>query len=123
MKILVTDDDKAILKMLEFKLQTSGYEVLTAENGEEFRRKAFEEKPDLIILDIWLGNQNGALIYDDILAKGFDSNVPVIFLTALAQDRPETPAASGRKYVLRGKPFDPDDLVREVGDLIRPDVA
>jgi two-component system, OmpR family, alkaline phosphatase synthesis response regulator PhoP len=120
MRILVTDDDKAILKLLEYKLQTSGFDVITAQNDEEFRQKALTEKPDLLILDIWLGNQNGALLYDEVLARGFDPQIPVIFLTALAQDRPQTPASSGRKYILRGKPFDPDALIKEINELIRP---
>jgi DNA-binding response OmpR family regulator len=123
-RILVIDDDKSILNLLKFKLSSEGFEVQTAQNDEEFRQKVREDKPDLLILDIWLGNKNGALVYDSLLAEGFDQQVPVIFLTALAQDRPQAPSAAppgtpGRKVVLRAKPFDTDDLIKDIQKLVR----
>ena len=122
-RILVIDDDKSVLNLLKYRLGVEGFDVVTAQNDEEFRTLAFEQKPDLIILDIWLGNKNGAFIYDSLLAKGFDHRVPVIFLTALAQDRPEaqpsSPPASGRKVMLRSKPFDPDALIKDIQTLVQ----
>ncbi len=112
--ILVVDDDKKILKMLEFHLVSEGFDVVTAKNGDEFRLKALSEKPRLIILDIMLGTENGALIYNELLLSGLDRQIPVIFLTALAEDRPPSPAGPGHTYALYSKPFDSDKLVREI---------
>jgi two-component system, OmpR family, alkaline phosphatase synthesis response regulator PhoP len=117
-KILVVDDDKAILELLRFELSSQGYEVVTAQNRDEFRAKALSEKPDLVILDIMLGSYNGAILYDEILGEGFDRRIPVIFLTALAQDRPPSPASPGRTYALYSKPFDPQQLLEEIGHLV-----
>ncbi len=60
-KILVVDDDKEFLEILQESLPTHGFEVSLAQNGEEFRQQVFTSKPDLIILDIMLGESNGGM--------------------------------------------------------------
>ena len=118
-KILLVDDEEQILELLKFELNSEGFEVFTACNEKEFRHHALSEKPDLIILDIMLGDKNGPLIYDELLAKGLiDRSIPVIFLSALAEDRPPVPAMPGRTYALHGKPFESEELIREIRSLI-----
>ena len=118
-KILVVDDDPAIIKLLEFYLMSSGFEVLTAQNGEEFRQKAFTEKPDVIVLDIMLGETDGAVLYQDLLLEGLSSKTPVVFLSALAHDISPTPPRPGRTYSLLGKPFDPEQLAEKIACLVQ----
>ena len=116
--ILLVDDDRTILRLLEFELMSEGFNVVTARNGEEFRSKALSGKPSLIVLDIMLGTENGALIYNELLLNGLDRQIPVIFLTALAEDRPSSPASPGHTYALYSKPFDSERLVREIHALV-----
>lgn len=117
-KVLVVDDDPEILELLELTLSTFGFEPELAKNAEEFLSKAWTVKPDIIILDIMLGEANGPEIYDKLLASGFDPKVPIIFLSALASDRPSVAPQQGRRYSLLGKPFDPDKLVEEISHLV-----
>lgn len=121
-KILVVDDEKPIRELLRHKLSVQGFEVLTAKNEKEFRDHAFEQKPDLIILDIWLKDRIGTEIYNDLLNLGLDAAVPVIFITALVEDYPKGRSNSmdeGRKkYVLYSKPFDFEKLVKEIDCLL-----
>ncbi len=117
-KILVVDDEWAMQELLRNVLSLSGYDVSVAGNDVEFREQAFSCKPDLIILDLMLGNKDGSQVYNQLLAEGLDSGIPVVFLSALAQDRPPTPPRPHRKYSLIGKPFDPDELVRQLAEVV-----
>ena len=119
-KILLVDDEVLFLELLRFNLEDEGFEIATACNEEEFRSSVLSEKPDLIILDIMLGGKNGPLIYDDLLAKGaLDRSVPVIFLSALVEDRSLTPVMPGQTYALCGKPFESEILLKEIHTLIK----
>jgi len=117
-KILLVDDDKLVLNLMSRWFGDKGYEISVANNSEEFLTKAMSEKPNLIILDIMLGNDNGPLVYDQLLNKGFDSKVPVIFLSGLAQDRPDAPISAGRTYTMHSKSFDLNKLTEEIEVLV-----
>ncbi len=79
-KILIVDDDKDILKVLEANLKFENYEVITAENGFEAYEKAKIENPDLIILDLNLPDIDGIQVCQK-LREG-DVDIPIIMLTA-----------------------------------------
>ena len=117
-RILVLDDEWPMQELLRNVLTLSGYEVDIAGNDKEFREHAFAQKPDLIILDLMLGNTDGSQVYNQLLAEGLDANIPVVFLSALAQDRPPVWPRPDRKYSLIGKPFDPDELVRQLAEVV-----
>ena len=118
-KILVVDDEWSMQELLSLILVMAGFDVVLAGNEEEFRRETRAHQPDVIILDIILGNQNGVQVYEELLKEGLDPDIPVVFLSALAQDRPPTPPQPGRRYALIGKPFDSDVLVRELRSLVK----
>ncbi len=117
-KILVVDDDPPILELLKFDLMSEGFNVVTAKNEMEFRNAVDNERPALIILDIMLGDKNGALIYNELLGKGLQRSTPVIFLSALASDQTPAPAAPGRSYALLGKPYDSEELIKEIRTML-----
>ena len=118
-KILVVDDEPDMLEVLGHALLYAGFEVLKAQNETQFEQLALGEKPDAIVLDIMLGDQDGPQIYQKLLDNGFDRNVPVVFLSALAQDRPLTRPQQGRTYALLSKPFDHHELVEELRGLVQ----
>lgn len=117
-RILVVDDEWPMQELLRNVLTLSGYEVDIAGNEAEFREKAFAQRPDLIILDLMLGASDGSEVYHQLLSEGLDASIPVVFLSALAQDRPSTPPRPDRKYSLIGKPFDPSELVRQLSEVV-----
>jgi two-component system phosphate regulon response regulator OmpR len=115
--VLVVDDQPSMRDLLREILEMSGFEVSLARDGKEFRKRVFTQRPDIIILDILLGEEDGTEVYQELLSEGLDPDIPVIILSALAGDQPPTPPAGGRKYALFGKPFDPGRLVREMREL------
>ena len=118
-KILVVEDDRDIAQLLSFILTAENYEVALASDEQEFRREAFKARPDLIILDIMLGDENGPEVYEKLLGEGLDAGIPVIFLSALASHVQQSAPRPGRNFALVAKPFDPNKLVSEIASLLK----
>jgi DNA-binding response OmpR family regulator len=113
-KILLVDDERDIITLITPRLIASGYDVITALDGEEALDKAKKEKPDLIILDIMLPKINGYQICDTLKSDLKYKNIPIILFTAKAQD---DDIKSGKKvgadaYVT--KPFDSTMLMGQI---------
>ena len=85
-KILVVDDEIYIVHILDFSLGMEGYEVLTALDGEQALEKARAEKPDLVVLDIMLPDTDGFAICRGMRADRALASIPVIILTARAEE-------------------------------------
>ena len=83
MKILVVDDEELLVKGIRFNLQNEGYEVISGSNGKEAVELAKAQHPDLIILDVMMPEMDGMTACSVI--REF-SNVPIILLTAKADD-------------------------------------
>lgn len=82
-KILIVDDEKNIADIIAFNLKKEGYQVITAGDGEEGVKMAFEENPDLILLDIMMPKMDGYEACKKIREK---KNTPIIMLTARAEE-------------------------------------
>ena len=83
-KVLVVDDEKAIVDILVFNLQKEGYNVITASDGEEGLNKALNENPDLIILDVMMPKLDGIGVCKQIRQKNITT--PIIMVTAKADE-------------------------------------
>jgi len=83
-KILIIEDEEDLVKGLKLNLADEGYEVDWASNGEEGLRKAIEETPDLIILDIMLPKKNGLDVCRELRQKHV--TIPIIMLTAKGEE-------------------------------------
>lgn len=117
-KVLVCDDDPAILRLVELNLEIEGYDVFTAHHGEEAYEVAMRENPDLIILDIMMPRMNGYETCEKLKATDQTKQIPVIFLSAKAQ---QSDIEKGRSYGVADyltKPFDPEELIRVVERLL-----
>ena len=111
-KILVIDDEQSLLEVLEIVLGRSGYEVRTAAT-EEAGYAAFREfKPDLVLLDLRIGGVGGLELLNQL--KETDPLVPVIVITAYSTWDNAVEAMRRGAYDFIKKPFDDNDLVREV---------
>ncbi|HTL46970.1 MAG TPA: response regulator [Verrucomicrobiae bacterium] len=117
-KILICDDESSLLRFLKQHFAGQGYRVDTAKSGHEFQRRAHRSRPDLIILDIVLPDGLGTDYYEKLLRSGFDSSVPVIFLSALAQGLPPRHGTQEGRFALFGKPFDLAKLRSEMRRLL-----
>lgn len=82
-KILIAEDERPISDIIKFNLEKEGYEIMTAFDGKEALKKALENKPDLILLDIMLPLMDGFEICKRVREK---SSVPIIFVTAKEEE-------------------------------------
>jgi len=113
-KILLVDDHRTVLRLLEAILKLKGYELLYAENGQQGMAMARQEQPDLILLDVMMPGMDGYEVCRRIKADARWRHIPVVFLTARgAADDQETGRRVGAQGFLT-KPF----LAREVLDLV-----
>jgi CheY-like chemotaxis protein len=116
-RILVCDDDPVILRLLQVNLELEGYEVLTASHGEEAVQVAKDEVPDLVILDIMMPRLDGYQTCERLKSEDSTKDIPVVFLSAKAQ---QSDIERGRSFGVEEyltKPFDPSDLIDVVERL------
>ena len=117
-RILVIDDTKDILLVISRRLQSWGYEPLTAENGEDGLRLAEEHLPDLILLDVMMPKMKGRDACASLKANPKTAKIPVIFLTALGlADHVKGGMDLGADdYIV--KPFEPAELKERIGIVL-----
>jgi two-component system phosphate regulon response regulator PhoB len=117
-RILVVDDDADIRDMLSFKLANSGFEVHTEEDGETGVAAALELRPDLVVLDWMMPRMTGPEVCVALRQDPATERLPVILLTAKAQegDVQRGFASGADDYVC--KPFSPRELVSRVQALL-----
>lgn len=115
-RILVVDDDAAIVNIIETALGQAGYSVLTASNGEDACRIVRTQKPHLIIMDVMMPRCNGLIATVKIREN---SNVPILMLSAKAEgtDRVLGLEAGADDYLV--KPFYQQELLARVKALLR----
>jgi DNA-binding response OmpR family regulator len=114
--ILVVDDEPRYIRAIQINLEASGYEVITARDGQTAIELAAGEEPDLILLDIRMGGLDGYEVCRRI--REF-SAVPIIMLTALAEDADKVAGldVGADDYVT--KPFSADELLARVRAVLR----
>ncbi|MFH1189232.1 MAG: response regulator [Candidatus Omnitrophota bacterium] len=118
-KILVVDDEHDVLKMIRIRLEKNGYTVITASSGDECIEKAIEEKPNAILLDVLLSGQSGFEVSKLLKADAKTKDIPIIMVTALLGESAQRRGIeSGAEYLI-SKPFDPDDLLWEIEDVLK----
>ena len=115
-KILVVDDEPDILEFLRYNLVKEGYDVSTANNGEEGIKKAEAEKPNLIILDIMMPPPDGftltSMLRDDVKF----ARTPILIITALDNSNSRATTLGANGYL--AKPFNLDELAAKIMELI-----
>jgi DNA-binding response OmpR family regulator len=117
LRVLVVDDDAVIRQLISVNLELEGFEVHTAEDGQDCLDKVVEVDPDVVTLDVMMPRLDGWETAARLRARPETAAVKVILLSARAQ---EADLERGSKigvdsYVT--KPFDPDHLVSEVRRL------
>ncbi len=117
-RILVCDDDPVILRLLQVNLELEGYEVLLAHHGQKAVEMATEQHPDLVILDIMMPRMDGYQTCEKIKNQEETKDIPVVFLSAKAQQSDIEKGMSFGVDDYLTKPFDPGDLIDVVERLV-----
>jgi DNA-binding NtrC family response regulator len=114
-RILVVDDTPANVKLLVDLLSVNGFDTMAAASGSEGFDRAAAESPDLILLDVMMPDVDGFAVCERLKANDATRDIPVIFLTALAEtlDKVRAFSTGGVDYLT--KPFEPRELLARVG--------
>jgi len=116
--VLVADDDEDIRSLVTFRLEKSGYRVLVACDGEEALALALEHTPDLAVLDVMMPKLDGYEVTRRLRKEDATRAMPIILLTARAQEADVARGfESGADDYLR-KPFSPQELRARVQAIL-----
>jgi DNA-binding response OmpR family regulator len=118
-KILVVDDDKSIVGLLQALLSHENYDVVIAMDGQEGLAAARREKPDLILLDVMMPIMDGFTMSGLMFQDPAMRKIPVIMLTAKNYTRNVMELGPNIRVYMT-KPFEPDDLLEKISNLLRP---
>ena len=111
-KILIADDDENILSSLGNILSIEGYDIVTAQNGEETLDKIRQESPDLLILDLMMPEMDGASVAFDLSSKPGGNKIPIIIVSGLVlEDTGKAFDTKNMNVKFLKKPFEIDDLI------------
>ncbi len=118
-KILVVDDDKSIIEMLQFLLLKEGHTVFTAGDGKVGLEMAHQEKPDLIILDVMMPELDGFTVTGILFKDPTLRATPILIMTAKGHSREILELVPNVRMYM-DKPFDPVELLNNVRKLLPP---
>lgn len=118
-RILIADDEPDILEILSYNLEKEGYQVITANNGDEAIDKAIQYKPHLIILDMMMPKKSGVQVCQTLRSQTAFKDTLIMFLTALNDETTQIRGleTGGDDYV--SKPVSPKVLLSRVAALLR----
>lgn len=117
--ILVVDDEKDLLDLIEYNLKKEGFDVLKAEDGQEGIEAARKHQPDLILLDIMMPKMDGLEVVERIRDDSQLKRIPVIFLTARGDEKTEVEGLDkgGDDYIT--KPISTTKLISRIKAVLR----
>src|ERR1700692_901162 len=118
-RVVVVDDDKEVQEIVTFALSRNGFEVAVASNGQQLQDILATNTPDLIILDIMMPGLDGYQIFSSLRKNAATQHVPVIIMTAHAENIYERISLDLGAAVHITKPFHPLELVGRVQKLLQ----
>jgi len=123
-KILLVDDDPDFVAATRVVLESKPYDVIVAYNGDEGLKKAREDRPDLIILDVIMPMKDGFMVCQQLKKDPQLSSIPVLMLTAFSEKFGETSVSLSQGLTLEAedfidKPVTPAELLLRVERLLK----
>jgi two-component system, OmpR family, phosphate regulon response regulator PhoB len=118
-QILVVEDEKPIRDMIAFGLRRAGFVVTEAEDCSEARRRIADSRPDLLLVDWMLPDQTGLELTRSIKRDKETQDLPVILLTARAEEHDKVAGLEGGADDYVTKPFSPRELLARIQALLR----
>jgi CheY-like chemotaxis protein len=119
-RILVIEDDKRITEALAIRLEAEGYDVMTASDGFAGMKEVLTERPDLLLMDIWMPVGTGFSVAQRLQNLGL-GGIPKIFITASKLRGLHRAATLLGAYAFFEKPYDPDMLLEAVARALAAD--
>jgi len=118
-KILIMEDDRKIAAALAIRLEAAGYEVLTAPDGFRGLKLALNDRPDLLLMDIWMPVGTGFSVAKRLQSLGL-TGIPIIFITASKLKGLRESARELGAVGFFEKPYDPQQLLAAVAQALAP---
>ena len=119
-RILVVDDDPSIRALVRDVLELDGHEVRVAVDGYEALRAVAADRPDCVVLDVMMPGLDGHEVLGRLRAMTDGLELPVVMLTAAADDANAWRGWTGGVDHFLAKPFDADELLRCLDHLVAP---
>lgn len=117
-RILVVDDEARIVTVIQKRLESAGYEVITAMDGTEALTKARSANPDLIVLDLILPKINGYQVCSILKRDSYYKQIPILMLTARSQERDVDEGMRVGADAYMTKPFKNEILLGQIEQLL-----
>jgi len=117
--ILIVEDEKDIVKMLEYNLKKEGFKTLSARDGEDALDLAVRQRPDLVILDLMLPGMDGLEVCKNLKGDTKTAPIPVIMLTAKSQESDKIVGLELGADDYITKPFSPRELIARIKAVLR----
>ena len=118
-KILAVDDERHIVRLVQVNLERAGYTVVTAFDGKEALEKVSSEQPDLVVLDVMMPYMDGFEVLQNLRKNPETRELPVIMLTAKAQDADVFRGWQSGVDCYLTKPFNPMELISFVKRIFK----
>jgi FixJ family two-component response regulator len=119
--VVVVDDDPSVRKALERLLRTAQMDVATYSSGDKFLLSLPHREPDCLVLDVRMPGMTGPDLRDRLVAMG--RPIPIVFITAHAEDAAAEAGATGERATTLHKPFDDEALIAAIRHRLRLDAA
>jgi len=116
-KILIVDDEVINLHLLA-NLLIPSYSIIVSTNGQDALKKALEQSPDLILLDIMMPGMDGFEVCEHLKENNHTSHIPVIFISALNGEKDITEGYNLGAVDYIVKPYTPEMIVKRVSNFI-----
>ncbi len=115
-RVLVVDDETAILRIVSIGLRVFGFDVTPCTNGGEALKLVESEKPEIMILDLLMPGMNG---FETLKKLRAVSDMPVIVFSAHSSARDEAMSLGANDFI--AKPFHPEHMARKISALLKSD--
>jgi CheY-like chemotaxis protein len=118
-KILFIEDEKELVELMKLRLEAAGYLFSAAFNGEEGLEKVFQEKPDLILLDVLLPKLDGLSVCRKLKTDTRTKDIPIIIISGSGgKDLPQRCQQAGADDFI-AKPFEATELLAKLASFLR----
>ena len=118
-RILIVEDESELLELVKIRLESNGYEVISAANGKDGLEKAYREKPDLMLLDLMLPVIDGHWVCNLLKHDKRSKEIPIIIVSAKSDEANMKLAkdCGANDYVV--KPFEMEALLSKISGLLK----
>ncbi len=118
-RILYIEDELGLLEMVKERLLSRGYEVSVADGADLGLKRAFAEKPDLILLDIFMPDMDGFAVCRKLKEDPRTKDIPILFITASGVEYVAEQAKHVGADDLIMKPYEPEELIARIKKLLK----